>query len=485
MSNQARPRFSMVVAVVGLIVSAGPRAASASPPANDNFVDATAITSLPFTDSGDLSGTTTEPGEPISCIYQPQTVWYAFTASSAGAIKVDMSGSQGGAVFTVYQSSGGGFGGLGYRGCFFGGSMVLSTSANTTYYVQVGSYFYGSAHVQLSVEEIPPPPNDDFAGATAVGALPFAGTADMTAATTEPGEPVTPGGLAIVGSAWYVFTATGVDSLTASTSACCASPALAVYTGSSVASLTEVKSVFGGTLTFMPTAGTTYYFQVGRNSSFGSGSIQMPFQLAVTPPPVVQLGFSPFDPSTFETTTLYSFSYDPVGAGLQSWDWDLGDGSSATGGTVTHRYATDGDYTVVLTVTTVDGRSGFASQVVHVRTHDVAITKFSAPNAASAGQTRQVSVGLQNGRYPESVQIQLFKSVPGSYNSFQLVGTLTQFVPVVGGNRTVPFDFSYTFTPDDAAVGKVTFQAIATIVNARDAQSADNVAISPPAKVNH
>src|SRR5260221_2415577 len=154
MSNQARRRFSMVVAVVGLIVSAGPRAASASPPANDNFVDATAITSLPFTDSGDLSGTTTEPGEPISCIYQPQTVWYAFTASSAGAIKVDMSGSQGGAVFTVYQSSGGGFGGLGYRGCFFGGSMVLSTSANTPYSVQVGRHFYGSGHVQPSVGEI-------------------------------------------------------------------------------------------------------------------------------------------------------------------------------------------------------------------------------------------------------------------------------------------------------------------------------------------
>jgi hypothetical protein len=211
----------------------------------------------------------------------------------------------------------------------------------------------------------------------------------------------------------------------------------------------------------------------------------MPFQLALTPPPVVQLGFSPFDPSTFEITTLYSFSYDPVGIGLQSWDWDLGDGSSATGGTVTHRYATDGDYTVGLTVTTVDGRSAFASQLVHVRTHDVAITKFSVPNAASAGQTRQVSVGLKNGRYPESVQVQLFKSVPGSYNTFQLVGTLTQFVPVVGGNRTVQFDFSYTFTPDDAAVGKVTFQAIATIVNARDAQSADNVAISPPAKVNH
>ena len=41
------------------------------------------------------------------------------------------------------------------------------------------------------------------------------------------------------------------------------------------------------------------------------------------------------------------------------------------------------------------------------------------------------------------------------------------------------------FTGDDAAVGKVTFEATATIVNARDAQSADNTAIALPTRVTH
>lgn len=39
-------------------------------------------------------------------------------------------------------------------------------------------------------------------------------------------------------------------------------------------------------------------------------------------------------------------------------------------------------------------------------------------------------------------------------------GTLTQFVPVHKSNRTTGFDFSYTFTGEDARIGKVTFKAV-------------------------
>ena len=53
---------------------------------------------------------------------------------------------------------------------------------------------------------------------------------------------------------------------------------------------------------------------------------------------------------------------------------------------------------------------------------------------------------------------ELFKSVPGR---FQQVGVLTQSVPVRPGGRTTDFAFSYTFTADDAQVGKVTFKAVA------------------------
>ena len=79
--------------------------------------------------------------------------------------------------------------------------------------------------------------------------------------------------------------------------------------------------------------------------------------------------------------------------------------------------------------------------------------------------------------------MQLFKSAPGSYQNFLLVGTLDQFVPVRSSNRTTDFNFSYTFTSDDAALGKVTFRADASLDTARDALTADNEAISSPVKI--
>jgi len=117
--------------------------------------------------------------------------------------------------------------------------------------------------------------------------------------------------------------------------------------------------------------------------------------------------------------------------------------------------------------------------VVAVRTHDVAFERFMAPESASVGQTRAVTAYVKNNRYDETVRVELYKSVPGG---FALVGSLTQLV-VARPNRTTEFPFNYTFTADDAALGKVTFKAVATIVNARDALTGDNTIISIPTTV--
>jgi hypothetical protein len=472
-------RLLLVASSCALFLFTGPRAAFSSPPANDNFADASVIATLPFTDSGDLNGTTTEAGETTACLYQPQTVWYTFTPSSTTVISVDLNGSSGGLILTAYQSNGGGIGGLGYMSCVFGGSLTFTANTGTTYYFQVGSYYYGSVHAQLNVREIPPPSNDNFADAKAIGGLPFTENVDLTAATTEPGEPVNQIGLPVA-SVWYVFTASESGSVTANANLCCTGTLLAAYTGDSLASLTEV-STSSGMLTFRATAGTTYRIQAGRGAAFG-GTIQMSFRLDVTPPPVVYLYLSPSDPSVFDNIQFYSNAYDPVGIGIQTATWSFGDGSTDTGFSAFHRYPADADYTTKLTVTTFDGRIGSTSQVVHVKTHDVAITRFVTPSSASAGQTRAISVDLRNTRYTETVQVQLLKSVPGPFGGFQLVGTLTHEVPA-SRNRTIPFDFNYTFTSDDAVIGKVTFEAIAMIVNARDALSADNTAIALPTRI--
>jgi PKD domain-containing protein len=477
---QATLRRLLVALAGGLFVLAIPRAALSSPPANDNFADADVISTLPFTDSGDLNGTTTESGESTPCSFQPQTVWYAFTPSSTTVVSADLNGSSGGLILTAYQSNGGGVGGLGYLSCIFNGSLTFTAYAGTTYYFQVGSYYYGSVRAQLNVREIPAPPNDNFADAKAISGLPFAENVDLTAATTEPGEPVNQIGLPVA-SVWYVFTASESGSVTANANLCCTGTFLAAYTGDSLGDLTEV-STSSGMLTFVATAGTTYRIQAGRGAAFG-GTVSMSFRLDVTPPPVASLGWYPSDPSTFDSIQYYAYgSYDPVNIGIQTVAWSFGDGATDTGLSVLHRYASDGDYTAKVTVTTFDGRTASSSQIVQVKTHDVAITRFVTPSSASAGQTRAISVDLRNTRYTETVQVQLLKSVPGSFGGFQLVGTLTHEAPA-SRNRMIPFDFNYTFTSDDAAIGKVTFQAIASIVNARDALSADNTAIALPTRV--
>jgi len=240
----------------------------------------------------------------------------------------------------------------------------------------------------------------------------------------------------------------------------------------------EVGCSDGDPLPIHVEAGTTYYFQVG---SWGWGYGRFTFQLYETPPPTADFGWSPGDPSIFEQVEFCDWSYDPVEVWFSDYWWDFGDGTSTTGNCVWHQFAADGDYSVWHKVQTYDGRTAEVTRTVAVRTHDVAVTKVTAPKAASAGQTRQISVFIRNHRYPETVVVELYKSTPGG---FEQIGTLRQFVPVRQGNRTTRFNFTYTFTGDDAQIGKVTFRATAYIENVRDALPADNEAISsPPTKV--
>ena len=136
----------------------------------------------------------------------------------------------------------------------------------------------------------------------------------------------------------------------------------------------------------------------------------------------------------------------------------------------------------MLTVTTVDGRSASASQVVQVSTHDVAVVQLAVPNSAHVGQTIAVNVYVRNNRYPETAQVDLFKSVPGG---FMQVGSLTQTVPVrPPGGHSTRFAFSHTISQSDKTIGKITFRASATLLGHRDALPADNELTSPPVKIS-
>ena len=451
------------------------------PPPNDNRDSATFIPFLPFDDSTDVSNATIEPGEPTSfchdAIAQPtRTVWYVYVSHAPGTVQLtaQLFGPAPGIVSAYFDSVGAGLLPVGCNSNF--GPVTFNADSGMVFFLQV-SDSAGAAgptvfHLQQDSSGGGGGGNDNFADAELAPGVPFSATAVFDAATRELNEP-SPCGFQ-QRTVWYAFTPTATQRLVTSVQ----SPffdILHVYSGTSLNDLSFLTCTFSFSQTsFTAVAGTTYYFQVSSDQP-GTAT----FQLQPPPPPQANFFTSPFDPSSFDVVQFFDQSFDPGGVGIQTRQWSFGDGATGTGFSMTHRYAADGDYLVQLTVTTFDGRTGSVSRNVQVRTHDVAIIRFQTPSSGATGRTTKLSVDIRSNRLPETVEVQLFKSVPGGY---QLVATSRQTLPT--RNRVTSVAFSYTFTPQDAVIGKVTFRALVNILGGRDALPADNEAIGPPTKVS-
>jgi hypothetical protein len=315
--------------------------------------------------------------------------------------------------------------------------------------------------------------NDNFANATVISSLPFSITTDNYGATFEPGEPNPSCGNGYnLSTIWYAYTPSTNMSLTARSSYWNIPPVLAIYTGS-FGSLTQIAcGIYYPQFTFQALADVTYYFQLSGLYDSDQGTI--PFGLEATPLPQVWINYNPYDPTVYDNVFFFAEVYDPAGIYGNSYAWTLSDGTISDQSSFYHQFAADGDYTVNLTTTTYDGRSNTASTTLQVRTRDIAITKFSVPQTSKSNTTKTISVDVSNKRYSDYVTVTLYKGLPGGGE--QQIGVLTIYVPA-RATRPTSFMFSYTFTPGDATVGKVTFRTAAAIASGRDALPADNTAI--------
>ena len=476
-----RIALAVVVGIAALLV---PGTAVAAPPANDDFANAVDVAALPFSESVNIvEATHFEIGEQGQCSIA-STVWYSYTPTSDEILRISPTGSSFfGVVLNVYRQAGSGLGGLSFVSCSqWNTDLTLAAQAGVTYYVQAGRLsWYSPGTLQVGITVIPPPSNDDFANAEVIASLSFSDTTDTSAASAESAEPNPSCNSTgqIAGSIWYRYTPPADGWVSASTFGSGATTAWAAYTGDALGSLAQVACrTHSGRMTFAVEGGETYTFLIG--TLFGvKGNVG--FQLEVAPDPVANFSRNIVDPSIYDTIQFFNFAFDPGDVGIASVEWDFGDGSTSTSPSPTHRYTTDGPYTVRFTVHTHDGRSATGEQVVLVATHDVAIAKLSVPQSARVSQTKSLLVSLRNTRYAETVRVDLYRSTPSGFVHF---ASSTQSIPVKGGNRTTDVAFSYTFTSDDAAVGTMNFKAVATIVNARDALPTNNEAISLQTKVS-
>lgn len=449
--------------------------AFADVPTNDEFGTAQVISALPFDTTEDTSQATTADADPFDC-ENGQSVWFSYTAPANQSVAVDINGTDYLAGVAIYTGTAADLTQVACREPFDTPTRtVFAATAGTTYHIMIGTCCGSQADsLVLSVSELHPPANDDFANATVVQALPFTDRPDLTSATRQPGEPK-PSCVVAADTVWYSYTPTEPITITGRT---LGDNDVTLYTGTSLANLTELTCAFTGAASVRALPGHTYYFQV--DNAFSRPDVS-PFTITAAGDPEVDFFTGPFGqtPDIFSPVDFSDNSTDPAFLGFATQSWDFGDGSTGQGSGVRHQYTRDGDYTVRHTVVTTDGRSGSASKVIQVRTHDISVVRMTAPRSSRVNRTVSIDVFVSNTRYADTVRVILEASAPNVFGNFVFVGSAQQLVPVKQ-HGTTRFTFSYTFTAQDAAVGKVSFRATADDLDGTDALPGDNVLISSP-----
>jgi hypothetical protein len=263
----------------------------AAAPANDNLAGAEIIGSTGVAYLGNNSEATKEPGEPNHALNAGgKSIWYKYTATASGYLTVYTTASTFDTTLAVYRGTSSST----VSTLYLLGScddiipvtnnrsrVTIATWTGAIYYIAVDGHNEDGtvASGDLAVEFDPGTvaPNDAFANA--VNLSPSGGelTTSNVNATRESGEPNHGGDLA-TRSLWYRFVAPvgATKSYSFSTRGSVTQGGLnslytllAVYTGTSVNSLTSVASLSGpGRVTFIPLPGVTYYIAIdSRNYS--------------------------------------------------------------------------------------------------------------------------------------------------------------------------------------------------------------------------
>jgi len=302
-SNGRNPRRAALLAaacVAALAALSPVPVAHAAAPANNNYVSAQFLAGpLPLSVSGSNVEATREGGEPNHSVVAPaeKSVWFSWTAPATKKFVADSCTADYNSVTAVYTSKAavGELTSLAFPPidrC----RVEFSATLGTTYKIAIdgtNSFNVPPANPDgaftLQIRELSRPTNDLFANAQTVSApLPKSVVSTNVDALSEADEPKHGGEQLPSSSVWFKWTAGFNSPVSIDTCSGEFDSRLAVYTGATLKTLSEVKSNDDGCfqqskVTFEATMGTEYKIVVDGFNTVGAAA-QGPFTLRIHVP---------------------------------------------------------------------------------------------------------------------------------------------------------------------------------------------------------
>ncbi|MFD4675168.1 PKD domain-containing protein [Lentzea sp. NPDC058450] len=433
-------------------------------PANDAFADATVVTSLPFgptTERPDLSAASAEPDEPFgSCAWEgAASVWYRYTPQQNQFLLAET----GNAYLTVYEGTA--VEDLRALACASGADLsgrVVELTAGRTYHFQLAGQGHSLARIGLfDAPEL----------GTFLGYAPYGDQSIHDKATTFTVSHSNDYGSSIT-TEWdfgdgTTLPATGVKEQQHH------------YAADGTYAVTVRSKSADGRVASATQNVVVKTRDVGI-TSFKTPALTMPGR-----PVTVTVGLANHRYAASPRVEFYrsdqAFGWRFIGEKTVQMAAD-----STTDVSASHRITTEdaavGKISFRAVVYLSDRDSRQDNEVISIPTtidlvtpaaaHDAGITKFTAPATAAAGEQKAITVQVRNDAFAERAVVTFTRL---DRLSWLPLGEQTIDLPA---SATINVPFAYTFTAEDARIGKVAFRATVRLTSSSDTRAAGNDVIA-------
>lgn len=374
----------------------------AAAPANDACTDATTVTTLPFADTANVRGASTDATDPYPICgshSRDRRVWYRYVAPADGAITLDTTGSTYNLIISAYTGTCGalvpvdGACAVGnYPYYYYGsslGRLSLPVSAGVAYYFMVSAgsvdyWFKGNLSLQITAgtpaptatatptptwtpTSTPvrpaPPQNDSCSDGTMITTLPFSDIEDVRSAGTDETDPYPSCGThSRDRGVWYHYVPAADGAVTVDTAGSNYNAIVSAYTGACEALVpvengcATVSGYYGSAarLVIPVRAGVPYSFMISTSSVdyYFNGSLALhvtsgmptstPTLVPTAPIPPTPVAPPPPNDGCADATLISGFPFKDV-ADVHGASTDAGDpypncGSNSRDRRVWYRY---------------------------------------------------------------------------------------------------------------------------------------------------